>query len=143
MKDYTSKFLKTVAWGYLAFPVTYLGITTLLFDVPLAGMSDVLLSPVFYVNSAVGILTGFGLREMKRWAWYLLMVSAVLIAYENQAILRTSAESHHKIPAYIASLVILAGILNRISREVRVPYFSPRSAGGKAIPATSSRCPSA
>lgn len=126
MKDYTSKFLKIVAWSYLAFPVTYVGLTTLLFDVPLAGMSDVLLSPVFYVNSAIGILTGFGLREMRRWAWYLLMVSAVLIAYENTVILRVSAESHHKVAAYVVSLLLLSGVLNRISREVRVPYFFPK-----------------
>lgn len=126
MKDYTSKFLKSVAWGYLVFPLTYLAITAILFDVPLAGMTDVLLSPLFYVNSAVGVLTGYGLREMRRWAWYLLLVSAVLIAYENAVILRSLAETHHKIGSYIVSLLILAGVMHRISREVRVPYFFPK-----------------
>lgn len=126
MKDYTSKFLKSVAWGYLAFPVSYLGITTVLFDIPVSELHRVLLSPVFYVSSATGVLTGYGLREMRRWAWYSLIASTVLIAYHNAVILRTVAETHHKIPAYIASLLLLAALLHRISREVRVPYFFPK-----------------
>lgn len=126
MKDYTSKFLKCVAWGYLAFPLTYLGITAILFDVPLSGLTDVLLSPVFYVNSAVGVLTGYGLKEMRRWAWYLLLASAILIAYENAVILHSFAETHHKVLSYIVSLLLLVGVMHRISREVRVPYFFPK-----------------
>jgi hypothetical protein len=126
VKDYTSKFLKTVAWAYLLFPISYLGMAALLFDVPLIGMAEILFSPVFYVNAAVGVLTGFGLREMRRWAWYLLLLSTALIAYENAMIVRSVAESHHKVAAYTASLVFLFGLIHRISREIRVPYFFPK-----------------
>lgn len=126
MKHYTSKFLRSAAWVYLLFPASYLSFTAILFDVPVGSLPLVLLSPVFYLNAAAGMLAGYGLREMKRWAWYLLMVSAVLIAYQNATILHEFGESHHKIAAYIASLLILVAVLHKISREVRVPYFFPK-----------------
>jgi hypothetical protein len=126
VKHYTSKFLRITAWLYLFFPATYLALVTILFNVPVATLPGVLLSPVFYLNSAAGMLAGYGLREMRRWAWYLLLASAALIAYQNAVIVRGFAGTHHKIPAYIASLLLLVGVLHRISREVRVPYFFPK-----------------
>jgi hypothetical protein len=126
VKRYTSKFLRTTAWVYLVFPASYLAFAAVLFDVPMSALSEVLMMPLFYLNSAAGTLAGYGLREMRRWAWYLLIVSAVLIGYQNAQIAQHLSEAHHKVPAYIASLLILAGVLHRISREVRVPYFFPK-----------------
>jgi hypothetical protein len=126
VKNYISKFLKCVALAYMAFPATYLLAIAILFDVPMGNLPGVLASPVFYLASAAAVSAGYGLWEMKRWAWHFLIAASVLIAYENAIVLHQYAESHHKALAYIASLMGVAGILHRVSREVRVPYFFPK-----------------
>lgn len=126
VKDYTSKFLKTMALAYMTFPVSYLVVAALLFDIPLSNLAGVPLSPFFFFLSILAICAGYGFWEMKHWAWYLLIGVNVLMAYENAVVVHAYSESHHKIIAYIASLLILAGSMHRLSREVRVPYFFPK-----------------
>jgi hypothetical protein len=126
VKDYTSKVLKTVAVVYMAFPLSYLAATAILFDIPAAGIGRILLSAFFYLLSGLAITTGYGLWEMRRWAWYLMLGVNILIAYENANVLHSFGESHHPVLAYIASLLILSGLMHQVSREIRVPYFFPK-----------------
>lgn len=126
MKNYTSRFLKTVALIYMAFPVVYISQAAVLFDVPFQNCLTVLLSPFYYILTALSIAVGYGLWEMKRWSWYSFVFLNVLIVYENALIVSQYSESHHKLLAFFASVLILWGIGYRISREVRVPYFFPK-----------------
>jgi hypothetical protein len=126
VKRYISRFLKTVAAFFLCFPVVYIVITATLFDIPLKRCVGILLSPFYYIVCALVMLTGFGILEMRRWSWYLLIISQVLVTYENAILVQGYAESHHKVFAFLLSILCQIGLIYRIAQEIRVPYFFPR-----------------
>ncbi len=126
MKRYTSKFLKSTAVGYLAFPLVYLVAAALLFDIPAPNCMRILLSPTFYLLSGISMLAGYGFWEMRRWAWYVFLFSIALTLYANAILAADYGESHHKGVAFFVGLVALGGLVFRVGREVRVPYFLPK-----------------
>ena len=126
MKLYTSRFLKGIALIYLAFPLTYLALTALLFEIPFRNVLSIVLSPGFYFLSALGMISGFGLLEMKRWAWYVFVCTDICICYNNAILAADYGTSDHRAVAFVGSVLVLLLILIRIAREVRVPYFLPR-----------------
>src|SRR5258708_3222354 len=126
MKRYISKFLKSVAAFLLAFPLSHIVICAILFDIPVNLCVRILLSPIYYLVGAVTMISGYGLWEMRRWAWYPFILANVLISYENAIFLNEYGESHHKVLAFIASLLLQAFLILRVSREIRVPYFFPK-----------------
>lgn len=126
MKSYTTRVLKAVALGYMAFPVVYLILVALLFDIPFRDCARLLLSPLFYLLCVISVVSGYGLWEMRRWAWYVFLVANVLICYSNALLVSNYSQSHHKILAYTVACLILLGVLKRVAQEVRVPYFLPK-----------------
>ncbi|MDR3608886.1 MAG: PilZ domain-containing protein [Oligoflexia bacterium] len=126
MKQYTSKFLKSVAVIYMAFPVSYTVATTLLFDLPASSIGSVLLSPGMFFLSALAMTVGYGFWEMKRWGWYLFVLANSWVAYETIFIAHHYGASQHPALALIFSLIGLLLLTARVAREVRVPYFFPR-----------------
>src|SRR3954464_12019221 len=83
LKRYTSRFFKSVALFYVAFPLAYILIVAVLFDVPMSSCVRILLSPLYYAVAFVAVVAGFGLLEMKRWAWYWFVAADILILYET------------------------------------------------------------
>ena len=110
----------------MAFPLSYLLASVILFDIPASSCVSILFSGMFCLLAVLAITTGYGLWEMRRWAWYSMAVTNILIGYENAVILHSYGESHHPVLAYIASLLILTGLMVRVSKEIRVPYFFPK-----------------
>jgi Tfp pilus assembly protein PilZ len=126
VKLYTSRFLKLVALFYLAFPVTYLATASLVFEIPMRNVLSIILSPGFYFLAALGMLSGFGLLEMKRWAWYTFVCTNLCICYNNAILASDYGTSSHRALAFMGSVLVLIAVMIRIAREVRVPYFLPR-----------------
>lgn len=126
MKSYVTRFLKTVAIFYLGFPVFYILVTALLFDIPAQQCLRILLSPSYYLISVLAIAVGYGLWEVKRWGWYLFITTNFLIAWQNAIFVNQYGTSHHKVLAFAASLVFLIVMTVRVAREIRVPYFFPK-----------------
>jgi hypothetical protein len=126
MKRYTSKFLKTVAVCYMAFPPLYIILAAILFDIPANLCVSVLLSPFYYIVALAAVLTGYGLWEMQRWSWYLFIASNILITYENAKLVSEYSATHHKFLAFLTSIFLLAALIYRVGREIRVPYFFPK-----------------
>jgi hypothetical protein len=126
VKSYTTRFLKSVALAYMGFPLVYLLTAAVLFDMPGSACLRVLLSPSYYVISALAALAGYGLWEMKRWSWHLFLLVNLLVTYNNAVLVSDHGETHHKLMAFLASAAILVFLVLRVSREVRVPYFLPR-----------------
>jgi uncharacterized membrane protein (DUF2068 family) len=126
MKQYTSRFLKTVACGYLAFPLVYFLVAAVLFNIPAHFCLQILLSPSFYLLSIVAVTTGYGLWEMRRWAWYVFVAANLMIGYENLALLSQYGDTHNKGLTFGVSVVILFLLVYRVAREIRVPYFFPK-----------------
>jgi hypothetical protein len=126
LKRYTTRFLKTTALVYMAFPAVYLLLATLIFDIPAGLTVRVLLSPFFWILSFLAALSGYGLWEMRRWSWYLFLIANVLAIYANAVVVSNYGESNHKVIAYIFSVAVILGVIYRVSKEVRVPYFLPK-----------------
>ncbi len=126
MKHHISKFLKSLAIFFIGFPVFYIVLAAALYDIPFNKCVGVLLSPFYYGVSLCVVFVGYGFWEMKRWSWYLFLLSQVFIGYENAILVNGYAESHHKILIFIVGSLLQIGLVFRVAREVRVPYFFPR-----------------
>jgi hypothetical protein len=126
MKKYSTRFLKTIALLYMAFPAAYVLFVALLFDIPAHQCVKILLSPSYYLLSAFAVAAGYGLWEMKRWSWYVFLFASISTVYGNAVLVSNYGESHHKIVAFVISVLAVVGLVYRVGREVRVPYFLPR-----------------
>jgi hypothetical protein len=126
LKRYTSRFFKSVALFYVSFPLAYILIVAVLFDVSASSCLRILLSPLYWFVGFVAVIAGYGLLEMRRWAWYWFVAANFLIAYETALWANDYAETHHQILAFFAVIVALLFAISRVAKEVRVPYFFPR-----------------
>ncbi len=126
MKRYTSSFLKSIAVILMGFPLIYILILATSFNIPLSGCMRILLAPFYHFVAGFAVLVGYGLWEMRRWSWYGFIVFQGLLFYEDAIIASESAESHHKVFIFAASVVLQFVIGLRLAREIRVPYFFPR-----------------
>lgn len=126
MKPYISKLVKPVALLYMGLPLLYIPGSAVLFDVPAVACGSVLLSLKFYLLSLLSAIVGYGLWEMKRWAWYWFVAVNVFIVYQNALMAFHFGESHHPVLAFLISLAAVIAMAYWVSREIRVPYFFPR-----------------
>lgn len=126
MKNYTTKSLKCIAGCYITFPILYLVSCALLFDVPARSLMRLSLSPSFYVISGLAIAAGLGLWEMKRWAWYVFLISNVATGYYTALTAAEFGESHYRVLGFILTVAVQVFFIFRIAVEVKVPYFLPK-----------------
>ena len=126
MKEYTSRFLKATAYLYLAFPVTYLAGAALLFNLSPVRTGKIFFSFSYWALAATGIAVGYGFREMTRWAWNIFLLNCLFVAYTNALIAIRYSESNHPFIAYLVSVALIVGLMTRLGREIRVPFFLPR-----------------
>jgi hypothetical protein len=126
VKQYISKFLKTLAAFFLAFPLLYIVIAATLFDIPLDHTVGILLSPFYYLVSILVLVVGYGFWEMRRWSWYLFILSQVLLTYENAILVQRFSESHNKLLSFGVSVLLQLALIYRVAQEIRVPYFLPK-----------------
>lgn len=126
MKRYTTRFLKSLALGFMAFPVIYILIAAILFDIPFNQCVRILLSPFYYFVALWAVAAGYGMWEMKRWVWYPYVIANFLIGYENAILVNDYGESHHKFLAFVAALALMLLFIYRAAKEIRVPYFFPK-----------------
>lgn len=126
MKEHTSKFLKTIAYIYLAFPVTYLGYSAILFNISPERSGKIFFSFSYWLLAITGIAVGYGFREMTRWAWNVFLLNSLFIAYANALIAMRYSESNNPFLAFLISLLFLIALIIRLGKEIRVPYFLPR-----------------
>lgn len=136
LKKYATSFSKIVALTYVAFPFLFCVYILFIFDVPAVKLAQILLSPLFYFVALWVVLTGYGLWEMLRWTWYVLLPSQILIAYESAVIVANYSESQTKVLSLAMTLALLVFITFRIKAELRVPYFHPRIPWWEMYPGT-------
>src|ERR1700692_2152430 len=101
----------------MAFPLAYIPFAAILFDVPADKCVRILLSPFYYILSAIIIGAGYCLWEWKRYGWYLFLLANLFIGYENALIVNEYGESHHKILAFAFSISALVFLIYRMGRE--------------------------
>ena len=126
VKQYTTRFYKTIAFFFLGAPLFYILIAAVFFDIPLHSCVSILLSPFYYIVTLIAVVAGYGLWEAQRWSWYVFVIAQVLIVYENAVLVSNYGESHHKVFAFVFYLLIQALFFVRVGQEIRVPYFFPK-----------------
>ena len=126
MKEHTSRFLRVTAYVYLAFPVTYLLYASLLFNLAPARSSRIFFSFSYWALSLTGIAVGYGLKEMTRWGWNIFLLNSLFVAYTNALIAIRYSESNNPFLSFLASIALLVGLIVRLGKEIRVPYFLPK-----------------
>lgn len=126
MKRYTTRSLKSISVLFMSFPLSYLIIGAILFDVPAKQCLAIVLSPTYWIMSGFAIAAGYGLWEMKHWSWYVFVISNILILYNTAIIAAERGETHHKALAFIVALIAQVALFFRVAREIRVPYFLPK-----------------
>lgn len=125
MKKYASRFMRVIALFYLTFPVSYLIVAAVLFDVPTREFWEILFSPFFYILCFAAVVTGFGLWEMKRWVWYVYVLLQFFILYYSASVTFRLGETHHPVAAYLVFVFFLFVAFWRVRVELVVPYFLP------------------
>lgn len=126
MKEHTSKFLKSIAYIYLAFPVTYLGYVMILFNISSERSMKIFFSFSFWALALLGIIVGYGLKEMTRWAWNIFLLNCLFVLYANALIAMRYSESTHPFLSFLVSTALLVSLVYQLGKEIRVPYFLPR-----------------
>jgi len=126
VKEHTSRFLRAIAYLYLAFPVSYLVYASLLFNLPPERSSRIFFSFSYWALSISGIAVGYGFREMTRWGWNVFLLNTLFVAYANALIAIRYSESNNRFLAFLVSIAMLVFLIVRLGREVRVPYFLPK-----------------
>lgn len=126
MKNSVTRTFKAISMSYLFFPVIYLLLAAVFFDMSGSHLLSVLLSPFFYILTFWAILTGYGFWEMRRWAWYTFIFTNILITYQCADIVINYSDTHHPAFSFFVSFGLISFITYQISKEIRVPYFLPR-----------------
>lgn len=126
MKQHLSRTLRGVAFLYFSFPLTFVILCAILFDIASEEWVLVFLSPTFYLVSFLALVTGFGLKEMRRWAWYVLLITNGAILYHTADLAASYGDSHNKLLAFLLFVLGAFVLTYRVAKEIRVPYFFPR-----------------
>jgi len=122
----TNPIYKVIAWVFFLFPLVYLPVVHLAFDVRLERLLSLLISPFFYLVCAVTVTAGAGLRRFKSWSWYVRGVALPLVFYESLRILVDYSSSPYRLELFGGTTLLLLSMFYFVSRELRVPYRMPR-----------------
>ena len=108
------------------FPVTYLMFSIFIFDLDSKGVLSLILSPLFYLASFFWIISGMGLRRLKKWSWYTFVFAQLFITYLNALNLVQYSNSEFKVWAFVLTVLIQGYVFVSVSGELRVPYLFPK-----------------
>lgn len=136
VNKYSGTVSKVIGLVYLLFPIVFAPFVWLIFEIPPAKLAQILLSPLYYFVAFWAVLIGYGVLNMTRWAWYVLLPTNILIAYESAVIVANYAHSNQKI--LVLGLIILSLMVAtyKLRSEFRVPYIHPRIPWWEMYPGT-------
>jgi hypothetical protein len=121
-----SRYAAFLTFFMIPFPVIYLVFSALIFDLDSRGIIALVLSPLFYLSSFFWIITGVGLRRLKKWSWYTFLLAQFFITYLNALNLVHNSNSEYKGWAFAFTLLVQIYVYLAVQRELRVPYLYPR-----------------
>jgi Tfp pilus assembly protein PilZ len=121
-----SKKLTLLANGWVLFMPLFIAFALLIFRVDGKGLAQMLLAPGLWLTSAVAVWTGFAIRRIQWYAWYLFIFANLLVAYETAATLAYYSSVDYRLFLFIGTACLQLLMIWIVSREIRVPYYSPR-----------------
>ncbi|MFN7684192.1 MAG: PilZ domain-containing protein [Oligoflexia bacterium] len=141
MKVHLSRLYQTLVLFYLAFPITFLLVTALLYEIPGSELTKILLQPSFYLLSLGAMITGFGLWEVRRWGWYAMRFMSLAMIYYSVVLLVHYGQTDSPGLALFVGVLMVWVLDKRISSELRVPYFMPQISWWESNPRYQIRIP--
>jgi PilZ domain len=141
LKSHLSRLYRLTLLFYLGFPVTYLGTLALLYNIPGADLTKILLQPSYYLLSLAGVVTGWGLMDARRWSWYAMRFLNLAMIYFSVVMLVHYGQTNHSVAAFFISVVLVWLLDRSISSELRVPYFMPQISWWESDPRFQIRIP--
>lgn len=141
MKQHLSKIYQLLVLFYLGFPVTFLGLVAILYTIPGSDLTKILLQPSYYLLSVLGVVTGWALREAKRWGWYAMRALHLAMLYGSAFLLVHYGQTNHSVAAFFVSALVTWLLDRAISSELRVPHFMPQISWWESNPRYQIRIP--
>ncbi len=141
MKQHLSKIYQLLVLFYLGFPVTFLALVAVLYNIPGSDLTKILLQPSYYILSVLGVVTGWALREAARWGWYAMRALHVAMLYASAFLLVHYGQTNHSVVAFFASVLVIWLMDRSISSELRVPHFMPQISWWESNPRYQIRIP--
>jgi uncharacterized protein (TIGR02266 family) len=128
------RLINFYAYTLFTFPFTYILVIAALYNLPLEKIVTIFFSIYYLVHSFIAVFTGWGLYNMRPYAWHAFVFHALLMMIEQFYLAYVHAENYHpEIPLMFALALIFTTILF-LKYELRVPYFSPRIAWWESDP---------
>ena len=121
-----SRYTAFLTHFMVAFPLAYLVFATLIFELDSKGILRVVLSPLFYLASFFWIISGTGLKRLRKWSWYTFLGAQFFITYLNALNLLEHSQSQFKAWAFFFTLLVQSYVFLAVKREIRVPYLFPK-----------------
>ncbi len=118
--------LQSVQVALIASPLWYPIAVSIVFNVPHHHI-DVFVQPFFLLTVTLAVLTGFGLRFMKRWSWHSLCALQVSFFYTHLCLMTQYSDSHHKLVSFCMAVALQTLFFERFLHVFRVPYFFPKT----------------
>lgn len=123
---YTSRKLRTIAYLWISFPLSYLIYAVAVLALNFSGLVKVVLSPWYWFVGAITAVAGFGILRIRWYGWYLFIFSNLLIAYETALDLVHYSVGDIKVTVFFMTVFFQCIAIFLVGREIRVPYFFPR-----------------
>jgi Tfp pilus assembly protein PilZ len=121
-----SKKLRFLSYFWISLPVLFLVHAKLNLGLPAEGIVRLILSPGFWIMTAITITAGYGFLKLRWYGWYVFIFSNFFITYETAIALAYHSQSQLKMVLFFTTLLIQMVSLYFIRKEIRVPYFFPR-----------------
>ena len=77
---FVSKKLLLLANGWIGFAPLFVAWALLVYRVDAKGLAQMILAPGFWITSAFALWTGFAIRKILWYAWYLFLFSNLLFS---------------------------------------------------------------
>ena len=121
-----SRYTTFLTFFMVPFSVTYLVFAALIFDLDSKGIISNVLSPLFYLASFFWIITGVGLKSLKKWSWYTLLIAQFFTVYLDALNLVQHSNSEFKVWAFAFTVLVQCYVIASVSNELRVPFLFPK-----------------
>lgn len=74
----------------------------------------------------MGICSGYGMIEMKRWTWWIYLLTLLGMVISSFWLLFHYGETHHKFVALTVEVLIFIALSFSLKRELLTPYTIPK-----------------
>lgn len=121
-----SKRLRFLSYFWILLPAIFLVHAKLNLGLPASGIVKLILSPGFWIMTAITITAGYGFLKLRWYGWYVFVFSSFFVTYETAIALVYHSTSQFKMGLFFITLLAQSICLYFFRKEIRVPYFFPR-----------------